>query len=140
MEDELVVLHGRENEFIIDEDMLVRETNDIGIKIEVKEYRRDELVRNASRYDPTLLQQKYAELCEDLRDLKTRLPFARRRLMNACRKLDRLDEKKEQLRVGRQTAERLQVGNHGVVSGCSSLLVSALPIRGRHSGFSIHCS
>ena len=140
MEEELVVLHERENEFIIDEEMLVRETNDIGIKIEVKEYRRDELVRNASSYDPTLLQQKYTELCEDLRDLKARLPFARRRLMNACRKLDRLDEKKEQLRVGRQTAERLQVGNHGVVSGFSSLLVSALPIRGRHSGFSIHCS
>lgn len=110
VEEELVDLHDRENEFIFGEELLVRETNDIGIQIEMAEYKRDELMRNATNYHPKQLQQKYAELCEELRDLKTRLPFAKRRLLNARRKLDWLGEKKEQLRVGLQTAERLQVG------------------------------
>ena len=109
VEEELVGLRERENEFVFDEELLVRETNDIGIQIEMKEYRRDELVRNATDHAPAVLQQKYAELCEELRELKTKLPVAKRRLLNARRRLEWLGEKKEQLRVGRQTEERLQV-------------------------------
>ena len=99
MTTELEKLTDRDNELTIEEECLISETNDMQVEIEMKEYRRDELIKNAAHLHPQVLYEKYSELSEDLRDLKLKLPFTKRQLAAVQYKLNWIGEKKEELQV-----------------------------------------
>ncbi len=97
--EELERLRSKEDDLTIEEEVLIMETNDIQLDIEMKEYRREELVRNAATLHPQVLYERYSELSEDLRDLKLRLPYAKRELAAVRHKLGWLGSKRQELKL-----------------------------------------
>ncbi|ELU05790.1 hypothetical protein CAPTEDRAFT_193238 [Capitella teleta] len=92
-------LSDRDSELIVEEEFLINQSNDMQVEIENKEYRRDELIKNASNIHPEVMFEKYSELCEELRDLKSRLPVTKRRLNAVQYKIAWIREKKKELDV-----------------------------------------
>ena len=98
LQKELEDLKDREYDLLDEESSLTSDTNEVQLEIEIKEHRRDELIRNASKIHPSILIDRYNELSEDLRERRCRLPFMQRQLKNVRYKIGWMGEKKEELK------------------------------------------
>ena len=105
---ELDKLKEREDEMIVEEELLNSQSNDMQMEIERKEYHREDLFRNAAEMHPDILYERYSQLAEALRDIKRDLPFVQRKLFNVRYKLSWIEEKREQLRLDNRRLAQLR--------------------------------
>ena len=101
-------LRRKEDELLVDEEALATESNEMQLEIEGKEYRRDELIKNASSMQSQILYEKYSEISEEVRELKMRLPYVKRQLKSVKSKLGWIAEKKKEMKEVESDLNRLQ--------------------------------
>ena len=108
-----------ENELLQRASLIGSENNDLMIEIEIKEFRREDLIKRASELDPQLLYERYNELSSAIRDLKRRLPVVQRELAGLNRKIAAINEmkgrrlkKKRQLRALMNELEKNEMKQH----------------------------
>ena len=101
-------LNEREDELIVDEERLSSETNEIQVDIEMKEYRRDELIKKASNFSTEVLYEKYSEISEGLRTLKLKLPSLKRQLNATKHKLNWIKDKKREVDEAQRELSSIQ--------------------------------
>jgi hypothetical protein len=100
---------GRENQLIVDEELLAGETAELRTDAETTEYRLAEITRNAARYTAEAHYEKYNELSERMREIRLRLPVAEQSLVAVRQKLSQLTEKRDQLKVESKRLKNLEI-------------------------------
>lgn len=106
--EDLKKLSDKDTELTVEEEFLTNLSNEMQLEIEMKEFRRDELIKNASNVHPEILYEKYSELSEDLRDLKQKLPVTKRQLVAVQYKLTWIGEKKGELEVEERKLQQVE--------------------------------
>lgn len=62
-----------------------------------------QMARNSTRYPAEMMYEKFNELSERLREIRTRLPVAEQTLRDVRQKLARLNEKRHLLKASAST-------------------------------------
>ncbi len=106
--EEYAKLTEKENTLLVEEEFLLSETNEMGLEIEMKDYRRDEVIKNAANTPPEILYEKYSELSEELRTLRMTWPGMKRQLANVRTKLSRVVQRKKALETSKSEMTELE--------------------------------
>lgn len=107
LEEEVEKLVEKEDELLVDVESLLDKSNRLQINIEIKEYRRDELIKRINEYPTNLYYEKYNKLTKDLRELKHELPDVKRSIAGCNLKLNWIATKRESLENERQLCKQL---------------------------------
>ncbi|CAD5124104.1 DgyrCDS12406 [Dimorphilus gyrociliatus] len=107
LEEEVEKLVEKEDELLVDVETLLDKSNRLQINMEIKEYRRDELIKRINEYPTNLYYEKYNKLTKDLRDLKHELPDVKRSIAGCNLKLNWITTKRDSLLSERQLCKQL---------------------------------
>ena len=97
LQDELNKLDRKSNELTTEEEMLIEQSNEMQLEIDRKEWRRNELLRNAHVMHPEVMSEKFNEVCEILREVKSNLPVVQRQLFAVRHKLSWISIKRDEV-------------------------------------------
>ena len=80
-----------------EEELLVDQSNEMQLEIDRKEWRRNELLRNVAIMHPEVMSEKFNEVCEILREVKSLLPSVQRQLFAVRHKLSWIHIKRDEV-------------------------------------------
>lgn len=86
----------------------MEESNEIQLEIDRKEWRRGELLKNHPSMHPEIFQEKFSEVTEVLRDMKSKLPFVLRQLHAVRHKLSWIKTKRDEIVLEQRNKDMAQ--------------------------------
>ena len=89
-------LEEKEDFALIKEEMLINESNELMLELELKEYNKDELHKNSAGLEPDFARMKYHQICEEIGEIKRRLPVIHRQIQAQKNKLEFIEMKKKE--------------------------------------------
>lgn len=108
LEEDLGKTQDREDALIVDEELLSTQVKDFETELDSTEFRKTEWHKNAATMPSEAYYEKYNELSEKVRELRTKLPPSHQQLIAIRSKLRRVESKRAELRTEQKRRKQLE--------------------------------